>query len=386
MTPDNHDTPTQERGEQPVPFLDLSGQYLSLQQDVRAAIQRVLDRVEYIGGPEVTLFEQEFAGYLGAAHCVALSSGTAALTLALRAMGVGPGDEVVTQPNTFIATAAAVALVGARPVFADIEPDGIFPSIDGFLSATNQRTKAFIPVHLFGFPYPRIDELVAAAHVRGIHVLEDACQAHGATWRGRSVGTFGRAAAFSFYPGKNLGAYGDAGAVVTDDASLASTLMELRNHGSLTKCEHERVGGTERMDSLQAAILRVKLPRLNAWNEQRRAAARYYNDALEGVPGLWVPHELAGQLPCYHLYVVRHRQVSDLESHLRSRGIQWGRHYPVPCHLTKAFAYLGLCAGSMPNAEQACATGLSLPMYPEIPRLYQKRVVEAVKEFCARGG
>lgn len=366
-----------------VPFVDLRQPHQALRPEILAAVERVLDSAVYVGGPEVEAFEARLAESVGVEYALGVSSGTAALHLALRAVGVSAGDEVITQPNTFIATASAIALAGARPVFVDIERDGIWPSVDAFVSAIGPETKAIIPVHLFGFPYPGIEALVHRAHKLGVAVVEDAAQAQGAQLGGRPVGTFGRAAAFSFYPAKNLGACGDAGAVVSDDRDLMRTVRALRSHGAVEKYLHERIGGTERMDPLQAAILAVKLPHLSRWNAERRAAARFYDAHCADIPGLTLLRPSAGSQASYHLYVVRHRRADALVAHLAERGIATGRHYPVPCHLTPAFAHLGLGPGAFPNAEAACAHGISLPMYPGIPRAFQTRVIDALRSFAA---
>lgn len=363
-----------------IPFVDLPSQWNEIKSEAEPVILRILSNAGFIGGPEVSGFEKEFASYIGAKHCIALSSGTAALHFALKGMGIGEGDEVITAANTFVATAEAIALTGATPVLVDIEQDGIHPSVDAFAQAITARTKAIIPVHLYGFPMD-LHELSELAKSKGIRMLEDACQAHGARFNGKNAGSYDDAAAFSFYPGKNLGAFGDAGALLTNDGDLAEMFLMFRNHGLAGKFDHRIIGSTERMDSLQAAGLRIKLSRLDRWNARRREIARRYIDGLSGIQGLWLPIEKKGQESCYHLFVVRHELRDKLVDFLATHRIETGMHYPVPLHLTAAFSFLGKGKGSYPNAEKASATGLSLPMSPHLSDRQCDRVIKTIRDF-----
>ncbi len=339
----------------------------------------VLESSAFILGPDVAAFEEEFAAYCGAAHCVGLSSGTAALELALRALGVGPGHEVITTTHTFIATAEAISAVGARPVFVDIDSRTYNIDPAACAAAVTPATRALIPVHLYGQPadMARIGRL-AADH--SLAVVGDAAQAHGASWHGQPVGLLGDIACFSFYPGKNLGAYGDAGAVTTADPALAEQVRLLRNHGRHSKYVHEQIGFGERLDTLQAAVLRVKLRHLTAWTIARRRLAARYSTLLAG-SGLALPAVVPGAEPVWHLYVVRTPLRDALLRHLKAQGIGAGIHYPVPLHLQPAYAGLGYRQGDLPISEEVAATCLSLPLYPEMSDDQQDRVVEAVFEF-----
>lgn len=366
--------------EEIVRFVDLPSQWNEIKSEAEPVILRILSNAGFIGGPEVSGFEKEFASYIGVKHCIALSSGTAALHFALKAMGIGKGDEVITTANTFVATAEAIAMTGATPVLVDIERDGVHPPVDAFAEAITGRTKAIIPVHLYGFPMD-LQRLSELAKSKGIKILEDACQAHGARFNGKNVGSYGDAAAFSFYPGKNLGAFGDAGALVTNDDGIAEMLLMFRNHGLAGKFDHRVIGSTERMDSLQAAGLRIKLRRLDKWNTRRRVIARRYIDGLSGIQGLWLPVEKEGQESCYHLFVVRHEMRDNLAEFLAAHHIETGMHYPVPIHLTGAFSFLKKGKGSYPNTEKACTTGLSLPMSPHFSDQQCDRVIKNIKDF-----
>lgn len=366
-----------------IPFVDLSSQWNDIKDETIPSMLLLLSRGELIGGKEVDGFEKEFAAYIGAKHCIAFSSGTAALHFALRAMGIGIGDEVITSANTFIATAEAIVLTGATPILVDIEAGGIHPTTDSFLNTITVRTKAIVPVHLYGFPMD-LKKLYSIAHTKNIHILEDACQSHGAKINGKIVGKNCEAAAFSFYPSKNLGACGDAGAVVTNDDELASKLYMLRNHGSIIKYDHQHVGSTERMDSIQACILRKKLPFLETWNKKRREIARYYIEQLSDIEDLWLPQERDNIESCYHLFVIRCKQRDELARELNKYGIECGIHYPFPIHLTKAFSFLGKGRGFYPNAEKACATCLSLPIGPHLTTEHVKRVVETIRTFLLK--
>jgi dTDP-4-amino-4,6-dideoxygalactose transaminase len=343
--------------------LDLKAQFESIRKEVEPAIGQVLANAAFAGGPYVEKFEKEFATFTGTAHAVGVSSGTSALRLALVGLGIGPGDEVITVPNTFMATAEAISLTGAKPVFVDIEPTTYTMSPERFRAAITSRTAAVIPVHLFG-QTAEMDDILKIARGHGLAVVEDAAQAHGAEYRGRSAGSMGQAGCYSFYPGKNLGAYGEAGAVVTNDADLAEQVRMLRDHGQSRKYHHKLIGWNDRMDGIQGAVLSVKLRHLAGWNDARRALARIYGDLLRDVPGL--PVEVSGRKHIYHIYAVRVRNRDRVLERLVRAGVQCGIHYPVPVHLQEAYAFLGRGQGSYPVAERCADELLSLPMYPEL--------------------
>jgi dTDP-4-amino-4,6-dideoxygalactose transaminase len=354
-----------------IPLVDLAVQYRTIQAEVDAAIRRVLERSAFIGGEEVEAFAAEFAAYCAAGreptgplHCAPCGNGTDALYLALRALGIGPGDEVITVAHTFIATAEAIGLTGARPVFVDVLPDTLLMDPAAVEAAVTTRTRAIVPVHLYGQPCD-MSALLAIARRHQLKVVEDAAQAHGAAWRGRRVGGLGDLACFSFYPGKNLGACGDGGAVVGADGDLVRRIRMLANHGRLEKYTHEVEGVNSRLDGLQAAVLRVKLRRLDAWNAARRAHAAAYSRALAGAD-LVLPAVAPEAESVWHLYVVRSTKRTMLQTNLRECGVATGVHYPLPLHLQPAYASLGLRAGSLPVTEQAAGEILSLPLYPEL--------------------
>jgi dTDP-4-amino-4,6-dideoxygalactose transaminase len=338
----------------------------------------LIRNAEFIMGKAVGEFEQEFAKYVGAKHCISLNSGTAALHLALMALEVGPGDEVITAANSFIATAEAISFVGATPVFVDCDPATYNLDVTKLEKAITKKTKAIIPVHLHGCPAD-MEPLMALAKKHNVKVVEDACQGHGARYNGKRVGTFGDIAAFSFYPGKNLGAAGDGGAVVTNDDGLARHVRLLREHGSEKKYVHEIIGHNFRLDTLQAAVLKVKLPHLDKWNELRRAAAAYYTKNLLEL-GLKVPIEPANTEHVYHLYVIQVRDREKVQAVLAEHGVQSGIHYPNPIHRQKAYSFLGIKEGAFPVSEQAAPHLLSLPMFPEITREQQDIVLAALKK------
>jgi dTDP-4-amino-4,6-dideoxygalactose transaminase len=348
-----------------VPFLNLKAQYEGIAQEVEQSIKEVLASCAFSGGPYVERFEGEFASFCGAQHAVGVSSGTEALLLALLALGVGRGDEVITAPNSFIATAEAISLAGAEPVFVDVE-EGSFTMDPALLErAITPRTKAVIPVHLFG-QTADMDPIIAVARKHGLAVLEDACQAHGAEYKGKRAGALGDAGCFSFYPGKNLGAYGEAGGVVTSDRQLADRIKMLRDHGQSRKYYHEVVGTNGRMDGIQGAILSVKLKYLDSWNQARRGHADAYRRVLEGVAGVKAPREMKYARHVYHVFAVRSAARERLMDALAESGIACGVHYPVPIHLQNAYAGRGELAGSFPVAERCAAEFLSLPMFPEL--------------------
>lgn len=362
-----------------IPLVDLKAQYRSIQPDIDAAIRRVVENTSFILGKEVQAFEQAFAQYCGADHCIGVSSGTAALHLALRAAGIGPGDEVITSPFTFVATAEAIWMAGARPVFVDIHPRYYCIHPDLIERAITPRTKAIMPVHLYGQPAD-MDPIMDIARRHQLLVIEDAAQAHGAEYHGRRTGTLGDIAGFSFYPGKNLGAYGDAGAVVTNNAELAERVRMLRDHGRRSKYEHEILGYGERLDALQAAILAAKLPHLETWTERRRALARRYHQLLVGAP-VELPEEMPGTRMVYHIYAIRTSHRDALLQHLNAQGIGAGIHYPIPLHLQPSLRYLGYQPGDFPEAERASQEVLSLPLYPEMTDEQQDMIVEAIRQF-----
>lgn len=355
-----------------IPLVDLQAAHAEVADDVAVGFKRVLANTAFIGGEEVAGFEREYAEFAGVEHCVGLANGTDALELALRAVGVGPGDEAILPANTFIATAEAVARVGARVVLVDCDPSTYLIDTDAALAAITPRTKAILPVHLYGQHAP-VEALLPA----GVPIVEDAAQSQGATRNGALF--HGTIAATSFYPGKNLGAYGDAGAVVTNDADLAKTVRTLSQHGGLKKYEHELIGVNSRLDALQAVVLRAKLPRLANWNALRRAAAQRYDELLSTVDVVR-PVAAEGNEPVWHLYVVRvpADRRDAIVSELNAAGVGAGIHYPFPVHLTPAFAGLGLHRGAFPHAEKAAGEILSLPIYPQITPEQQERVVSAL--------
>jgi dTDP-4-amino-4,6-dideoxygalactose transaminase len=366
-----------------VPLVDLQEQYLLIKNEIDEAIERVISETAFILGEEVSAFEEGYARYCNAEYCVGVASGTAALHLALLACGVGPGDEVITTPFTFIATAEAIVYCGAKPVFVDIDPATYNIDPQKIEAAITERTKAIMPVHLFGQPAD-MDPILAVARRHGLTVIEDAAQAHGAEYRGKRVGTLGRVAGFSFYPGKNLGAYGDAGAVVTDDAAIAQRVHLLRDHGRESKYEHLEIGYGERLDALQAAILRAKLPHLEDWTEAKRRHAYRYNELLADCR-VTVPQELPGVRHVYHQYVIRVPARDELLEALKRKGIGAGVHYPLALHQQPALRYLGYQEGDFPAAEQASREVLSLPIFPELTPEQQEWVVASIQAFLQHG-
>ena len=364
-----------------VPFLDLAAMHAELAPAFDTAWRDVIGTSRFIGGPEVEAFEAEWAAYCGTRHCVGVSNGTTALELALAALGIGRGDEVVVPANTFIATAAAVATVGATPVFADVDPATLLLTPATIAAQLTERTAAIIPVHLYGQPAD-MDAINALAARRGLCVIEDAAQAHGATWRGRPAGSLSRVGCFSFYPGKNLGAFGDAGAVVTDDAALAGRIRALSNHGrsQADPYRHDTLGGNGRLDALQAAVLRVKLRSLDAWNAARRRAAALYAEELAALPVRLV--EVVPEAESsHHLAVIRSPERDALRAALAEAGIGTGIHYPIPCHLQAPFRAAD--RPPLPVAEQAAGELLSLPMYPQLSAVQVRQVAGAIAGFTA---
>jgi dTDP-4-amino-4,6-dideoxygalactose transaminase len=348
-----------------VPFLDLKAQYAAIRHEIRLSMDEVFNSASFVGGPIVENFEKEFADFCGCGYAASTSNGTSALWMTLLSLGIGQGDEVITVPNTFIATAEAITFSGARPVFVDVEEQSYTMNPTLLEKAITPKTKAVIPVHLFGQPAD-MDPILEIAKRRGLFVVEDACQAHGALYKGKEVGTIGDAGCFSFYPGKNLGAYGEAGAVVTNDPELAEKIKILRDHGQSRKYYHKVIGWNGRMDGLQGAVLRVKLKYLPAWNEARRKKAGLYNSLLTDMDEITLPSEMDYARHVYHLYVIRTRRRDDLKSYLAERGIECGIHYPVPIHLQEAYRHFGIRHGAFPVAEKCAEELLSLPMYPEL--------------------
>jgi len=362
-----------------IPFLDLKAQYASIKEEVDAAALRVLASTQYVLGEEVELLEREFAAYCGAKHAVAVNTGTSALHLALLAAGVGPGDEVVTVPFTFVATVSAICYAGAHPVFVDVEPTTLTMDPRRLEAAVTPRTKAIMPVHLYG-QMADMDEIKAIADRHGLPVIEDACQAHGAEYKGRRAGSVGVSGCFSFYPGKNLGACGEGGIVVTSNDEHAKTIRMLRDWGQEQRYHHALKGFNYRMDGIQGAILRVKLRHLEAWTKARRAHAAHYNSLLSDARDVRAPVECAGRRHVYHIYAIRSRDRDGLQRALQAEGIQTGLHYPIPVHLQKAHADLGHRRGDFPQSEAAAGEVLSLPMYPELTARQVEQVASAVRQ------
>ncbi len=362
-----------------IPFVDLKAQYRAIEREILEALTGVMENAAFVFGPDVAAFEAEFAAYIGLPHCVGVESGTAAVKLALEVLGVGRGDEVIMPANTYIACAFAATQLGATPVFVDVEHDYLMHA-DAVEAAVTGRTKAIMPVHLYG-QAADAEAMTAVARRHGLKVVEDVSQAHGALLRGRRAGTFGDVAAFSFYPGKNLGAYGDAGAICTADAELADRLRLLRDFGQRKKYEHLIVADNCRLDTMQAAVLRVKLRHLETWNAQRLQAATWYDELLSAA-GFAPPVRHSSDGHVYHLYVIRVMDRDRVAADLAARGVQTGIHYPVPIHLQPAYRALELGEGAFPNTESAAKTILSLPMFPEIARAQVESVVDALKS-CA---
>lgn len=369
-----------------IPLVDLAVQHQQIAEEVEAGFADVLSTGDFIGGKAVAAFEQEYSQFVGVRACVGVGNGTDALEMALRAVGVGPGDEVVLPANTFIATAEAVVRAGARPVLVDVDDAALLLDPTAVEEALTERTRAVIPVDLYGQVAP-FDQLPPSLAERGVAVIEDAAQSQGATRHGRCAGSFGVAAGTSFYPGKNLGAYGDGGAVTTDDEEVATRVRLLGAHGSATKYGHTHVGFNSRLDTIQAVVLRAKLRRLHRWNAERGEAAALYARLLEGTPGLRLPVVLPGNEAAWHLYVVRIAGARDeVLGRMREQGVGASVHYPVPLHLTPAMRHYGHGPGSLPVCERAADELLSLPIFPGITQRQQERVAQSLRDALASGG
>jgi dTDP-4-amino-4,6-dideoxygalactose transaminase len=361
-----------------IPFLDLKAQYHSIKPEIDAAVTKVLESSQFALGEEVAAFEREFASYVGAAEAVGVNSGTSALHLALLAAGVGPGDEVITVPFTFVATVAAVCYTGARPVFVDVDPRSLTLDVTKLERAITPRTKVIMPVHLYGQPAD-MDPIMEIARSRRLVVIEDAAQAHGAEYKGRRAGSIGDLGCFSFYPGKNLGAYGEGGMVVTSHADHARTIRMLRDWGQDRRYHHVLKGFNYRLEGIQGAILRVKLRRLEEWTESRRRHAVRYNELLAGSL-VRTPEAMAYARHVYHIYAVRSADRDGLQKSLQGAGVQTGLHYPIPVHCQPAYADLGYKAGDFPQSEAAAREVLSLPMFAELTSSQVEAVAAAVGE------
>lgn len=364
-----------------IPVIDLAAQLEPIKAELMAAFERCIDHRGFCLGPEVENFEKSFADYVGIDHVVGVNSGTSALHIAARLLGLGPGDEVITTPHTFVATSWAIAYAGAKPVFVDIDPLTMNINPELLEGALTEKTKAVFAVHLYGHPC-ELNALSTFCKKNGLALVEDAAQAHGAKYFGRTIGSIGDLATYSFYPGKNLGACGEAGALATNDATLAERARVLRNHGASRPYYHDVIGYNYRMEGLQAAALGVKLPHLTEWTSQRQRIAHEYHKRLATTP-LKLPREAAGHESAYHLYVVRHPRRDVLKDFLVSKNIASALHYPIPLHLQQCFSNLGYKTGDFPVAEQAANECLSLPLYPEMSDVQIDQVCEAIHSFFA---
>ncbi|HEU5012457.1 MAG TPA: DegT/DnrJ/EryC1/StrS family aminotransferase [Roseiflexaceae bacterium] len=359
-----------------IPFVDLKAQYLSIKEEIDAAVLGVLDSTQFVLGKEVAAFEELFAAYTQTNHVMGVNTGTSALHLALLAAGVGPGDEVITTPFTFIATVSAIDYTGATPVFVDIDPVSYMIDTTRIEAAITPRTKAILPVHLYGQPAD-MDPIMAIAKRHGLAVIEDAAQAHGAEYKGRRVGSIGDLGCFSFYPGKNLGAYGEGGAVTTNNPELARRVRMLRDWGAERRYHHDIKGFNYRLEGMQGAVLRVKMQYIEEWTEARRAHATHYDELLSNA-GFAAPVALPERRHVYHIYPICHPERDSIQAFLNDRGVSTGVHYPIPVHLQQAFAELGHKEGDFPHAEAVAREELSLPMFPELRPEQQDQVVAAL--------
>ncbi len=363
-----------------VPFLDLKAQYLSIKYEIDLAIHQVIDNSAFAGGPFVEKFEKAFAPYCQCKEAIGVGSGTDALWIALIALGIGDGDEVITVPSSFIATAEAISFTGAKPVFVDIDKDTCNMNPDLIEAAITSRTKAIIPVHLFG-QMADMDPIIKIANKRNLFVIEDACQAHGAEYKGKRAGSIGDAGCFSFYPGKNLGAYGEAGAVVTNNAGLAEIMRIFRDHGQSKKYCHKIIGWNGRMDGIQGAILEAKLKHLSAWNDARREHAGVYKELLKDIDRISLPVEMTQTKHVYHIYAIKTKRRDELIKYLTEKEISCGIHYPVPIHLQDAYKNMGLKKGCFPASENCADEFVSLPMFPELSRDQIEFVAQEIINF-----
>ena len=365
-----------------IPLVDLKAQYNSIKTEIDNAIQGVLDTTSFIMGEELERFEEEFALFCNTKYAIGVANGSDALILALKACGIGEADEIITVPHTFIATTEAITHVGGKIVFIDINPKTYTIDVSKIEEKISNKTRAIIPVHLYGQPAD-MDPIIKLAKEYNLKIIEDAAQAHGAEYQGKKVGSIGDVACFSFYPGKNLGAYGDAGMTTTNNEEISKKLKLLRNHGRITKkYEHEIEGHSSRLDNLQAAILRVKLKYLNNWNDSRRDNAKKYNELLNNTAGIITPYEADYAKHVYHLYVIRTEKGRDkLRKILKSKGIATGIHYPIPLHLQPAYSYLGYKKGDFPVTEEASQEILSLPMYAELTYEQIDEIVKLIKSY-----
>jgi dTDP-4-amino-4,6-dideoxygalactose transaminase len=367
-----------------VPFVDLHAQYAAIESEVNVAMKTVLERGDFILGKALEQFESDFAKFIGTEFAIGVDSGMSALMLALRGLKIGPGDEVITSANTFIATALTISGVGATPVLVDVDPETYTLDLEKLERAITPKTKAIMPVHLFGHPED-MDSIMEMAKRHNLFVIEDACQSHGATYKGKTTGTFGDAAAYSFYPAKNLGAYGDGGAIVTSNPELRESIQLLRNYGQTAKYHHAVQGYNNRLDTLQAAVLGVKLQYLAEWNAARRSHADLYGHLLRG-SGVELPPQMPEVEPVWHLYAIRTDHRDALRDFLAERGISTGIHYPIPIHMQPAYQELGYQQGDFPVAERDALRMLSLPMYAELTDEQIEYVAAAIHEFCGIHG
>src|SRR5437660_15403 len=363
----------------PVPYLDLPAQMRPIRKEIEAAIARTLDNCSFCLGPDVVQFEKDFAKFCGAEHCVAFNSGTSALHVAMLLLDIGRDDEVITTPCTFVATSWAISYVNAKPVYVDVDDATFNLKPELVERAITKRTKAIMPVDLYGHPAD-LDPLLKICRKHNLPLVEDACQAHGAKYKGKVVGTFGEISCYSFYPGKNLGAYGEGGALVTNNAAYAARARALREHGSTQRYYHDEVGFNYRMEGIQGAVLGIKLKHLDKWTGERRRVAHHYHELLADTP-LQLPLEADYAESAYHLYVVRHPQRDDLKKHLETNKVGCALHYPLSLHLQKCYANLGYKAGDFPVAEKAARECLSLPIYPEMTDAQIERVSEVLQEL-----
>jgi dTDP-4-amino-4,6-dideoxygalactose transaminase len=366
-----------------VPFLDLKSQYLQLHDDIHAELTKVMEASAFAGGSFVEYFEKEFAHFCACEHAIGVGSGTEALWFSLLALGVGTGDEVITVPNTFIATAEAISFCGAIPVFVDIDERNYCMDPASLEKAITKKTKAIIPVHIFGHP-AHMDPIMAIARANKLLVVEDACQAHGALYKEKMAGSIGVTGCFSFYPGKNLGAYGEAGAVVTNDDSINNTIRSMRDHGQSKKYYHDTIGWNGRMDGFQGAILSVKLKHLPTWNNLRRKYAAHYTNGLSHIKDIVLPCEESYANHVYHIYAIRVKERDNLISYLNDRGISCGIHYPIPIHLQKAYSFMNLKNGRFPVSEACAAELVSLPIYPELTEQQVSHIIDSIMDFYGK--